>query len=123
GAGRSVLVQSPEVDAAHAIGAEGFGHFDPPPQHLVLLIERKARMKVDSFAVSRSWSALPIHFEQRTTSFESRLTMFLFHIVRNSIHLIPNSRDATSQAWPKSWLISSLIMETRNDDAADSASA
>ena len=42
--------------------------------------------------------------------------MFLFHMPRSSIHPMPNSCDATSQAWPKSWEISSLITETRNGD-------
>src|SRR5581483_3290742 len=43
------------------------------------------------------------------TSLASRLTMFLSHMPRNSIHCMPNSFDATSQTWPKSWPISSLM--------------
>src|SRR5437879_2975032 len=46
--------------------------------------------------------------------------MFLFHTPRSSIHPMPNSFDATSQTWPKSCEISSLITETRNGEA-DSA--
>ena len=68
--------------ATYAIGTEGFGHFDPPPQHLVLLIERKARMKVHRFAVSRSWSALPIHFEQRAGNIGHAQTVFLQNALR-----------------------------------------
>src|SRR5579864_794994 len=43
--------------------------------------------------------------------------MFLFHMPRSSIHPMPNSFDATSQTWPKSCEISSLITETRNGEA------
>src|SRR5437899_5561139 len=46
--------------------------------------------------------------------------MFLFHMPRSSIHPMPNSLDATSQTWPKSCEISSLITETWNGEA-DSA--
>src|SRR6202030_4693781 len=35
---------------------------------------------------------------------------------RNSIQCMPNSRDATSQAWPKSCEISSLMTETRKGE-------
>src|ERR1035437_4964566 len=50
------------------------------------------------------------------TSFSSRLTMFFFHMPRSSIQPMPNSREATSQAWPKSWEISSLMTEMRNGE-------
>ena len=42
--------------------------------------------------------------------------MFFFHMPRSSIQPMPNSRDATSQAWPKSCEISSLITETRKGE-------
>src|SRR3954470_1923618 len=50
------------------------------------------------------------------TSFSSRLTMFFFHMPRSSIHFMPNSREATSQARPKSCEISSLITEMRKGE-------
>src|SRR5579859_469787 len=50
------------------------------------------------------------------TSFSSRLTMFFFHMPRNSIQPMPNSRAAISQTCPKSCEISSLITATRKVD-------
>src|SRR3954447_26327032 len=55
------------------------------------------------------------------TSFSSRLTMFFFHMPRSSIHPMPNSREATSQARPKSWEISSLMTEIRNGEPESAA--
>src|SRR5581483_5072565 len=42
--------------------------------------------------------------------------MFFFHMPRSSIHPMPNSWDATSQARPKSCEISSLITEMRKGE-------
>src|SRR4029077_13925315 len=53
-------------------------------------------------------------------SSESKSRIFLFHIPRSSIHFIPNP-DTTSQARPKSWLISSLMTATRNGEVDKSA--
>src|SRR5579859_673861 len=59
------------------------------------------------------------------TSLASRLTMFLSHMPRNSIHCMPNSLEATSQTWPKSCPISSLITAILNGerDAPEKANA
>src|SRR5260370_5233371 len=45
-------------------------------------------------------------------SFSLRLIMFLFHMPRSSTYPRPNSLDAISSAWPRSWLISSVITES-----------
>src|SRR4051794_40188855 len=44
--------------------------------------------------------------------------MFFFHALRISTQPIPNCCDATSQAWPKSWEISSVITAILNGDFA-----
>ena len=49
-------------------------------------------------------------------SLASRFTTFLSHMLRSSIHSIPNCCDATSQARPKSCEISSLITAILNGD-------
>src|SRR5215475_13243483 len=49
-------------------------------------------------------------------SFASRAAIFLFHMPRSSIHSMPNCLEATSQAWPKSCEISSLMTAILNGD-------
>src|SRR5579864_530659 len=65
-----------------------------------------------AMSVTFSWNLSRMR-RASATSFSSRLTMFFFHMLRSSIQCIPNSPDATSQAWPKSCEISSLMTETR----------
>src|SRR5579863_5813832 len=68
-----------------------------------------------AMSVTLSWNFSRMR-RASATSFSSRLMMFFFHMPRSSIHPMPNSRDATSQAWPKSCEISSLMMETRKGE-------
>src|SRR6202040_4115393 len=51
-------------------------------------------------------------------SVASSLVLFLFQSSRISTHPIPNCCEATSQAWPKSCEISSVMTEILNGDFA-----
>src|ERR1700693_2996669 len=61
-----LVIQSPEIEAAHAIGLEGLGQLDGMLQHFVLLIESEVGMEVAVLAELRLGSTLPVDFKEWT---------------------------------------------------------
>ena len=105
-----LIIEAPEVKAADAVGGELFGQFDGAIENFTLLVVGKVRVKLIVFrAELRFRRAGEVHFEERAgdigdaqacsfsrmrcasaISLASRAAIFLFHMLRSSIHSMPN---------------------------------
>ena len=125
---RGLIVKPPEVKAADAVGGKLFRQLNGAIENFTLLVVGEVRVELIMLRTElglgapgqstlKSGLAMSVtrrlfFFRRRCASaisLASRLTTFLFHMVRSSIHSIPNCWEATSQAWPKSCEISSLM--------------
>ena len=61
----SLIVEAPEIEAAHALRTEGFGHRDGALEDFVLLSQREVGVETLGLAVFRLWRTRPIDLEER----------------------------------------------------------
>ena len=78
----SGIIQPPEIKAAQAFCAKGFGHFNSAFQDFVLLGEREIRFEIVRFAVLRARSSGPVRLKQRTRDVGDAQLVFFENALR-----------------------------------------